>query len=127
MSETLSQDPADNLGSGFSTMSAATAAYVSQTNGGNNTGSLGLHDSLAQNNAALAVAAANLPPFSTFAADMDISVGGATATGFTSDRLFPPETRLLDVSNWDYFSEGLSGMNFNTCVFINDLAAYGVN
>lgn len=40
----------------------------------------------------------NLPPFSTFSADMD------TATGFSTDR-FLSDTRLLDISNWDYYPE----------------------
>lgn len=83
MSETLSQDP-ESLGSaGYTTLASSyppTPATPSST----------VQD---------APSAINLPPFSTFSADMDVSGGG-----FVSDRLFS-DTRLLDMSNWDYYTE----------------------
>ncbi|KAF5296822.1 hypothetical protein FQA39_LY12340 [Lamprigera yunnana] len=79
MSETLSQDP-ENLGSGYNLApsyppgSATPSSTVQDAPG------------------------SNLPPFSTFSADMD--AGG----GFGSDRLFT-DARLLDISSWDYYGE----------------------
>ncbi|KAJ8921001.1 hypothetical protein NQ315_015797 [Exocentrus adspersus] len=84
MSETLSQDP-DGLGAAYTTLAPSyppTPATPSST-------------------VQEAPPGANLPPFSTFAADMDS--GGAF--GSVSDRLFS-DTRLLDISsNWDYYTE----------------------
>lgn len=83
MSETLSQDP-DGLGAAYTTLAPSyppTPATPSSTVQDGPPG-------------------ANLPPFSTFAADMDS--GGAFSS--VSDRLFS-DTRLLDISNWDYYTE----------------------
>lgn len=80
MSETLSQDP-ETLGSGYSLASGypPTPATPSST----------VQD----------VPGSNLPPFSTFSAEMDSSAGfGGT------ERLFG-DTRILDISNWDYYPE----------------------
>lgn len=79
MSETLSQDP-ENLGSGYSLAPSypPTPATPSST----------VQDA----------PGSNLPPFSTFSTEMD--AGG----GFGSDRLFT-DTRLLDISSWDYYGE----------------------
>ncbi|CAH1127876.1 unnamed protein product [Ceutorhynchus assimilis] len=83
MSETLSQDP-DGLGVAYTTLAPSypsTPATPSST----------VQD---------LPPGANLPPFSTFAADID---GNGTFTS-VSDRLFS-DTRLLDISNWDYYTE----------------------
>lgn len=84
MSETLSQDP-ESLGSaGYTTLTSSyppTPATPSSTVQDAPTGGI------------------NLPPFSTFSADMDVN-----GAGFVSDRLFS-DTRLLDMSNWDYYTE----------------------
>lgn len=87
MSETLSQDP-ESLGSGYALQSGGVAAYPSQPA----TPSSTVQD----------VPTSSLPPFATFSGDIDGS------TGFTGDRLFT-DTRLLDISNWDYYGEGLTG------------------
>ncbi|KAK9869842.1 hypothetical protein WA026_003567 [Henosepilachna vigintioctopunctata] len=83
MSETLSQDP-EGLSSGYTTLTSSyppTPATPSSTVQDGPPG-------------------ANLPPFSTFSADMD-SNGGFPGG---SDRLFN-DARLLDISNWDYYTE----------------------
>lgn len=83
MSETLSQDP-DGLGAAYTTLAPSyppTPATPSSTVQDVSSG-------------------ANLPPFSTFSSDMDSS--GAFSS--VSDRLFS-DTRLLDISNWDYYTE----------------------
>lgn len=79
MSETLSQDP-ESLGSGYALPNSypPTSATPSST----------VQD----------VPGSNLPPFSTFSADMD------AGAGFSSDRLFS-DARLLDISNWDYYPD----------------------
>lgn len=79
MSETLSQDP-ETLGSGYNLQSTypPTSATPSST----------VQDG----------PGSNLPPFSTFATEMD------AGAGFNSDRLFS-DARLLDISNWDYYPE----------------------
>ncbi|XP_050306862.1 DNA N6-methyl adenine demethylase isoform X2 [Anthonomus grandis grandis] len=82
MSETLSQDP-DGLGVAYTTLAPSypsTPATPSST----------VQD---------LPPGANLPPFSTFAAEMD-SNGTFSSV---SDRLFS-DTRLLDISNWDYYT-----------------------
>nr|XP_022919223.1 DNA N6-methyl adenine demethylase isoform X1 [Onthophagus taurus] len=78
MSETLSQDP-EALGSGYSLAPnyPPTPATPSST----------VQDP----------PGSNLPPFSTFSNEMD-------TTGFATDR-FLGDTRLLDISNWDYYTE----------------------
>ncbi|XP_044750439.1 DNA N6-methyl adenine demethylase isoform X2 [Coccinella septempunctata] len=83
MSETLSQDP-EGLTSGYTTL---TSSYPPTPATPNST----VQD---------APSGAHLPPFSTFSADMD-SNGGFTTS---SDRLFS-DARLLDISNWDYYTE----------------------
>lgn len=83
MSETLSQDP-DGLNVAYTTLTPSyppTPATPSST----------VQD---------APPGANLPPFSTFSADMDPN----GAFGSVSERLFS-DTRLLDISNWDYYGE----------------------
>lgn len=83
MSETLSQDP-DGLGAAYTTLAPSyppTPATPSST----------VQD---------APPGANLPPFSTFSSDLD----SGTAFSSVSDRLFS-DTRLLDISNWDYYTE----------------------
>lgn len=83
MSETLSQDP-ESLGSaGYTTMTSSYPPTPATPN------------STVQE----APSGINLPPFSTFSTDMEVS-----GTGFVSDRLFS-DTRLLDMSNWDYYTE----------------------
>ncbi|XP_074027219.1 ten-Eleven Translocation (TET) family protein isoform X2 [Leptinotarsa decemlineata] len=82
MSETLSQDP-DGLGVAYTTLAPSYPAP-------------GTPSSTVQD----APSGANLPPFSTFSSDMDS--GGAFSS--VSDRLFS-DTRLLDISNWDYYTE----------------------
>lgn len=83
MSETLSQDP-ESLGSaGYTTLTASYPPTPATPN------------STVQETPS----GVNLPPFSTFSTDMDVSGGG-----FVSDRLFS-DTRLLDISNWDYYTE----------------------
>lgn len=81
MSETLSQDP--DLNSGYTNLAPSyppTSATPSSTvqDGPPNT---------------------HLPPFSTFSSEMD-----SAAFNTASDRLFS-DTRLLDISNWDYYTE----------------------
>ncbi|XP_045469802.1 DNA N6-methyl adenine demethylase isoform X3 [Harmonia axyridis] len=83
MSETLSQDQ-EGLSSGYTTL---TSSYPPTPATPNST----VQD---------APPGSNLPPFSTFSADMD-SNGGFTTS---SDRLFS-DARLLDISNWDYYTE----------------------
>lgn len=83
MSETLSQDP-DGLNAAYTTLAPSyppTPATPSST----------VQD---------APPGANLPPFSTFSSDMDSS--GTFSS--VSERLFS-DTRLLDISNWDYYTE----------------------
>ncbi|XP_048520758.1 DNA N6-methyl adenine demethylase isoform X3 [Dendroctonus ponderosae] len=83
MSETLSQDP-DGLGVAYTTLAPSypsTPATPSST----------VQD---------VPPGANLPPFSTFASEID-SNGTFSSV---SDRLFS-DTRLLDISNWDYYTE----------------------
>lgn len=72
MSETLSQQDPESLGSaaGYATSYPPTPATPSST----------VQDAAAPATSSLV----NLPPFSTFAADMDAGGGG----GFVSDRLF---------------------------------------
>ncbi|CAH1183353.1 unnamed protein product [Phaedon cochleariae] len=83
MSDTLSQDP-DGLGVAYTTL---TPSYPPTPATPSSTGQEG-------------PPGANLPPFSTFSSDMDSS--GAFSS--VSDRLFS-DTRLLDISNWDYYTE----------------------
>ncbi|XP_015835502.1 methylcytosine dioxygenase TET isoform X2 [Tribolium castaneum] len=81
MSETLSQDP--ELNTGYTNLAPSyppTPATPSSTVQDGPPG-------------------ANLPPFSTFSSDMDSNAVFNTAT----DRLFS-DTRLLDISNWDYYT-----------------------
>lgn len=85
MSETLSQDP-ESMGSGYNLNTGG--PYSSQPA----TPSSTVQD----------VPSSSLPPFATFSSDID------TSTGFPTDRLFT-DTRLLDISNWDYYGEGLTG------------------
>lgn len=83
MSETLSQDP-DGLGVAYTTLAPSypsTPATPSST----------VQD---------VPPGANLPPFSSFGSDIDSS--GTFSS--VSDRLFS-DTRLLDISNWDYYTE----------------------
>ncbi|XP_066157203.1 methylcytosine dioxygenase TET isoform X1 [Euwallacea fornicatus] len=83
MSETLSQDP-DGLGVTYTTLAPSypsTPATPSST----------VQD---------VPPGANLPPFSSFASEIDSS--GTFSS--VSDRLFS-DTRLLDISNWDYYTE----------------------
>ncbi|CAH2002157.1 unnamed protein product [Acanthoscelides obtectus] len=84
MSETLSQDP-DGLGAVYTTLVPTyppTPATPSST----------VQD---------APSGANLPPFSTtFTSDVD---SGSTFSSMP-DRLFS-DSRLLDISNWDYYTE----------------------
>ncbi|XP_044268777.1 DNA N6-methyl adenine demethylase isoform X2 [Tribolium madens] len=82
MSETLSQDP--ELNTGYTNLAPSyppTPATPSST----------VQDG---------PAGANLPPFSSFTSEMDSNAAFNTAT----DRLFS-DTRLLDISNWDYYTE----------------------
>ncbi|XP_072401504.1 uncharacterized protein Tet isoform X2 [Diabrotica undecimpunctata] len=83
MSETLSQDP-DGLGAAYTTLAPSYPPTPATPSSTVQEGPPG----------------ANLPPFSTFSADMD---SGGTFSSM-SDRLFS-DTRLLDISNWDYYTE----------------------
>lgn len=75
MSETLSQDP-DGLGVAYTTLATPSSTVQDVPPG------------------------ANLPPFSTFSSEID---SGGTFSS-VSDRIFS-DTRLLDISNWDYYTE----------------------
>ncbi|CAH1368443.1 unnamed protein product [Tenebrio molitor] len=80
MSETLSQDP--ELNTGYANLAASyppTAATPSST----------VQDG-----------PPHLPPFSTFSSEMESNA----AFNAASDRLFS-DSRLLDISNWDYYTE----------------------
>ncbi|XP_057664950.1 methylcytosine dioxygenase TET isoform X1 [Diorhabda carinulata] len=83
MSETLSQDP-DGLGAAYTTLAPSYPPTPATPSSTIQEGPPG----------------ANLPPFSTFSADMDS--GGSFSS--VSDRLFS-DARLLDISNWDYYTE----------------------
>lgn len=87
MSETLSQDP-ENVSSGFGGQS-----YPSQSTTPSST-------------VQEVASSTGLPPFATFSSELDTPVGSFTSTG--DGRLFT-DTRLLDISNWDYYGEGLTG------------------
>ncbi|KAL1497059.1 hypothetical protein ABEB36_008085 [Hypothenemus hampei] len=84
MSETLSQDP-DGLGVAYTTLTAPSYPSTPAT-----------PSSTVQD----VPPGANLPPFSTFSTEIDSN--GAFSS--VSDRLFS-DTRLLDISNWDYYTE----------------------
>lgn len=88
MSETLSQDP-ESLGSGFG---SSVGNYPGQTS----------PSSTVQEVAS----STGLPPFATFSSELEAPVGSFSTTGDT--RLYT-DTRLLDISNWDYYGEGLTG------------------
>lgn len=83
MSETLSQDP--ELNTGYNNLAPSyppTPATPSSTVQDGPPGS-------------------NLPPFSTFSSDMD---SNSAVFNAASERLFS-DARLLDISNWDYYTE----------------------
>lgn len=93
MSETLSQDP-ESLGSGFGSGGVGGAGYSSQP---------ATPSSTVQEVAS----STGLPPFATFSSELDAPVGTFASTAGDT-RLFH-DTRLLDISNWDYYGEGLTG------------------
>lgn len=92
MSETLSQDP-ESLGSGFNSgmASGVGATYPSQ--------------SVTPSSTVQEVpSSTGLPPFATFSSELENPTGA-----FPSDARLFTDTRLLDISNWDYYGEGLTG------------------